>query len=225
MRIFPQRGRAPKSTDLRSRRICLVERKRWWRTGVREPQQGCDPRIDTEPIRKLRAFVMVLAGVLWSICSFAQANDGTPPPYLCKRWDEAYLLNFNSVWLGALLGTLAIVLFSGPLVKLFPPAWMGRRPGYRAVVTGAFLFIVALVLTVLVPSYFLGRGMYAGVDPAYMRCFATPFGAAGFLDGHVGRGTAAFAQKTTIVGLLALACLIGSLGAWAVGRFTFGRRG
>lgn len=141
------------------------------------------------------------------------AQESGIPRWLCRQWDDAFLSTFHAGLATSMIVTFVLVVMSGLIVTIFPPAWMARRPWYRALLSAFVVWILGSLLLVPLGNRILSQ-IYAGVGPRYSQCVTMPFGAQGLFGGAIGKGTAALAQAPLLFSLLGAGCFAAAFLAW-----------
>jgi hypothetical protein len=146
----------------------------------------------------------------------ALAAQTTPPRRTaCLQWDQAYnqivILGMAAAAIGSVVLWLVIAFLFGK------HAWLAASPRARVWVAALFSGTVTELLIVVWPRVLgFGRALFSAIDPQYIDCQTTPFGAPGLLYGLIGQGVNAFTQWPAITGLLYGAALVGGAVAWLI---------
>lgn len=160
--------------------------------------------------RTLKLFVLI---VFVNIEAWGQVPS-PPSASQCRQWDEAYLALFRTALWGMLIGSSLVSLFVPPL--LGKQWWWATSPRLRILWTTLAIWLLVLFGIVLWPRLF-GFGLwFSGIDPRYLECETSSFGATGLLDGLIGSGVATIAQWPAMVILLSAAAFIGGIAACGV---------
>ena len=164
-----------------------------------------------QTLRRILVATILLTCLLWSV-----AGQGIPPRRTaCLQWDQAYNQIVIIGMAGAAVASIVFWLASAFLFGRH--AWWAASPRARVWITAAFSGTVATLVIVIWPRLLgFGRALFAAIDPQYIDCQTTPFGAPGLLYGLIGKGVSAFSQWPAITGLLYGAALIGGLVSWAI---------
>jgi len=149
------------------------------------------------------------------LASVLVAQPGLPRRTSCLQWDQAYNQIIILGMAGAAIGS--VVFWLGAAFLFGRHAWWAASPRARVWVAAFFSGTVAELLVVVWPRVLgFGRALFSAIDPQYVDCQTTPFGAPGLLYGLIGPGVNAYSQWPAITGLLYGAALVGGVVAWLI---------
>jgi hypothetical protein len=163
-------------------------------------------------LRRIQFVSMVLA---WSTTAVAWGQAvSSPSNTQCRQWDDAFVGVFEAGFWACAGGSLLLGLLIGFLGRLF---WLAAAPRLRILVAACLAFGVIGTAIIALPWVGgFGRLWFSGVSEGYRDCLDRSFGATGLFGGLIGQGVAGLAQWPALLGLLALAALVGGLLAWGV---------
>jgi hypothetical protein len=143
------------------------------------------------------------------------AQTSQPRRTACLQWDQAYNQIVILGMAGAAIGS--VVFWLGAAFLFGRHAWWAASPRARVWIMALFSGTVAELLVVVWPRLLgFGRALFSAIDPQYVDCQTTPFGAPGLLYGVIGQGVNAYSQWPAITGLVYGAALVGGVVAWLI---------
>lgn len=164
-------------------------------------------------LRYTRSLLCVLILLLTVHNALGQSAAATRTQ--CKQWDDTYLATFHAAFWLVLAGSL--------LFSLLLPALLGRlswalTSARSRILLITFVILLASAFSVAIWPRAFGYGnfIFTGIDPRYVNCETTQFGAEGFFGGLIGKNVAAAAQWITMLILLLIASVVGGSAALVV---------